>query len=475
MHYRIKQDLYHKKEIEEIQSINRIKSGKTFKANSYLNNIKAKLKPVNNKFEIICDYHLLSETLFEYDPEIINFISGNYSIVLEKIFITSQSIGRFSGHVNCFYSNNFIKSHPYYHKVFIPTEKKFDPYFRIEKAFFTSDLGVSSTLGTVALLDNETIYISSIKDKEKKEYLVIESSLKQSLETFQQKLYAVSISIGFVTGTYHADQAYFFCYTHPKKQNIKHFYFSSLRKSMSNGYNPTNSNPYGLISVNKGTAEKYKPLLRDISINEFSELVKRVFRSTDFAGVLLLMQEAASASLILMPGGFAIALETLVPLILAGSKSESTPLLSKNDKDEFLKGCFASLNSVLEGKKAEDMISYGLIKNRIRDLVQPTNSNKLQTPFTKLGIKLVAADIEALKYRNQFLHGHFPDVTKAGKKRSLMRLNLDLFYCSLRFYTLLNMLILKWIGYDNYIVNYPKLMEKTTGISLPDEEAYRKI
>ena len=105
---------------------------------------------------------------------------------------------------------------------------------------------------------------------------------------------------------------------------------------------------------------------------------------------------------------------------------------------------------------------------------QQTNKARLRAPFDLLGIKLLDADIAILETRNDFLHGRHPDITKAGPLRSERRINLDLFYASTRFYTLLNMLILKWVGFDNYVVNFPVIQSGATGIKLR-EEPYRKV
>ena len=83
-------------------------------------------------------------------------------------------------------------------------------------------------------------------------------------------------------------------------------------------------------------------------------------------------------------------------------------------------------------------------------------------------------DLKILEARNDFLHGRVPDITDAGKDRSLDRRRKDLYYTSIRFYTLLNMLILKWVGYDNRVINYPKLNEAFTEIKLK-EEPYRQV
>ena len=111
---------------------------------------------------------------------------------------------------------------------------------------------------------------------------------------------------------------------------------------------------------------------------------------------------------------------------------------------------------------------------RIENINQTTNKARLKAPFEKLKIPLLEEDLKILETRNDFLHGRTPDVTLAGDNRTLERRNKDLYYASMRFYTLLNILILKWIGFDNYVLNYPKLHEKYCKIKLK-EAPFRKI
>jgi hypothetical protein len=114
------------------------------------------------------------------------------------------------------------------------------------------------------------------------------------------------------------------------------------------------------------------------------------------------------------------------------------------------------------------------LNKRIDQLNQPTNKARLKAPFDLLQIKLLEEDLRIIKTRDDFLHGRVPDLTNAGKNRSIERRNKDLYYVSMRFYTLLNILILKWIGYDNRVVNLPKIHEGFTEIRL-EEEPFRQV
>lgn len=100
-----------------------------------------------------------------------------------------------------------------------------------------------------------------------------------------------------------------------------------------------------------------------------------------------------------------------------------------------------------------------------------------QTPcknYFQCIIELLPADLQVLETRNDFLHGRIPDFNKLGIDREDNIKNKDMYYASVRLFTLLSMLILKWIGYDNYVLNYPKIHEKYCQIKLK-EPYYRKV
>lgn len=48
------------------------------------------------------------------------------------------------------------------------------------------------------------------------------------------------------------------------------------------------------------------------------------------------------------------------------------------------------------------------------------------------------------------------------------------YYLYLKLYTLVSAIILKYCGYDSFILNFPKIYENSTKIELK-EEHYRKI
>ena len=147
------------------------------------------------------------------------------------------------------------------------------------------------------------------------------------------------------------------------------------------------------------------------------------------------------------------------------------PIKDKSVSRKIRKEFLEVLNLISSTILPDDLAT--LLK-RVDQLNQTTNKARLKAPFDLLMITISDEDLTILETRNDFLHGRVPDLTNAGAKRSTDRINKDLYYCSMRFYTLLNMIILKWIGYDNRVVNYPKIHEGFTQIRL-DEEPFRQV
>ena len=107
------------------------------------------------------------------------------------------------------------------------------------------------------------------------------------------------------------------------------------------------------------------------------------------------------------------------------------------------------------------------LKNKINNLNQPPNTDKLSLPFKAVGYNLSKEEIEVIKDRNKFLHGHLNinvNETEINK----------LFYTSLMLHRLCCVLILKLCGFQGYIINNKALFAKN--INRPTYECgFKKI
>lgn len=468
---------YHKIPLQTIKSLERTNYGKIVKTGKGAS-IKVRMKAVGKEYEIKmrADYFTNKPQSFKFgtSEKKVNFNGNQNNLILEKIFFNNHSNNVLTGQISSFYSKGYSKKINYRYRLIIPLLKELHFHYQIEETVFESDLGYSTRNGVTCAIGGEIFHVHIIHDKEKNYFLSIHSQGKQSFKSFSEKAFSVKNGIGYMTGYLAGDKGYFFAYSNAKMETPKHVYFVTFRKTIQSFYSPIHSNPYSWTSsIPRKTADSLskrgdiKPISQDI----FSGLCQKLHESTEFTSVIMLILESATASLLFMPGGFAIALESLSKLILEESKPEKLkPVPSK-----IMKGILKQYKEIIDQYSAEITPEIrSLMHHRLEQINQPTNKAKLRLPFELLGLDLSEKDLQILDSRNDFLHGQIPDITKAGKERSLERKNKDMHYAALRFSTLLNKLIFKWLTYDGHILNQVRIHGKSTGIRC-NEPYYIKL
>lgn len=466
---------YHKKLLQTIEQFKKHKSGKLISKNKIFNERSAKFRTHKKDFTINFRYDIFSKNrksldVGEYHKGIqIKFDTTSYN--LESVFLGNHAPPRLTGSIDRINTIGFSEKRKYYYQLIIPLEKELNFHFQISQIPFATDLGYRSRTGTTAIINGETIFAYCIHNEKKEYFLAIDSEIKQTFDDFAKKANAVKIGMGYLTGFYAGNQGFFFAYTKKDRKEPKHFRCVALRDSIKSGYSPIYSNAYGYLYNNRPLAKKYQHVLRPVSINEFSLLCEKIHNSLDFSTTLMLMLESSVASLLFMPGGYAIALETLSDLVIGKTKLKLAPIKDKSLSRKIRKEIYEVLTKNDSTILPDDL---GTLHKRIDQLNQTTNKARLKAPFDLLKIEVNDEDLKILETRNDFLHGRVPDLTNAGEKRSTDRINKDLYYCSMKFYTMLNMIILKWIGYNNRVVNYPKIHEVFTQIRL-EEEPFRQV
>lgn len=469
---------HHMTPLSIISNLEKSRSGTLKHTHASFNGTKGRLKKTGRFFEIQFQYNVFEEEKkLDIGKTIkkVQFVSGKTSLVFEDFYLNRHSHPNFTGKVGFFYTKGYSQKTSFYYRLIIPLQKELQFYYIVAQHPFTTDIGYKTRSGTMATIHDDDIYVSVIHDeKVKRYYLSIESHKRQPYKEFSEKAFAVINGIGYLTGYLAGNSGYFFAYTKRGLKDPKHFYFCSLRNTIISGYTPIYTNPFGKLYHKRRAANKYykEGNLRVILPHEFSSLCKKLYDSTEFTSAIILILESSVGSLLLMPAGYAIALERLSGLILGKTKVKSGPIptkeLSKNIRD----ACKEIIDQHTDAITPENI---EVLKFRIDQLNQMTNKAKLRAPFIHLGISLNASDEAALDTRNEFLHGRFPDIAKIGSSRTDDQINRDLVYSAFKLYTLLNMLILKWIGFDNYALNYAKIEEDYLKYKLDDEEYYRKV
>ena len=334
---------YHTKLLEIICKFQKPKSGKLISKNETFNGLKAQFKPYGKEFKIQFTYDNSSKKkdldIGQYHKNIqIQFGDSIYN--LESVFLGHHSLSNFTGSVHRIHTKGYSEKQKYYYQLVMPLEKGMDFHFNIDETTFNSDMVDYSRSTTTATLKGEKFQVCCIYTDKKVFYLVLDSQEKQTFDEFAKKADAVKIGIGYLTGYYAGNMGYYFAYTSKGMKEPKHFRFVQFRDSIKSGYCPIYSNAYGYLHHDKLLAKKYYPLLRSVSLKEFSLLCEKIHGSLDFASTLMLMLESSVASLLFMPGGYAIALETMSDLVIGIKKLKLAPIkdktVSRTIRKEFL-------------------------------------------------------------------------------------------------------------------------------------------
>jgi len=295
--------------------------------------------------------------------------------------------------------------------------------------------------------------------------LVLECKTPVTYSEFSEYCFSILISLGFVTGDFINDDGYFLQYENNTMEDVLGIAYRQMRGSIKCHYVPIYSNPFGYIHDTKN-AELYDKKLRTLNLREFSNLCQYCHENEDIKSVLLLLIEVLTQTLISGPAILSIALETLANIIYDQNEPKLAPIKDKIISTKLRKELLKTIDKFNDQIDSE---GKEIIKSRINQI----NQDKLSVPFKILDIPIFKADIEAIEQRNAFLHGKTPTFQDLENK-SINESDKFIYYLYLKLYVLVSSIIMKYIGYDSLVLNYPKIYEKETGIEL-DEEHYRQI
>jgi hypothetical protein len=376
---------------------------------------------------------------------------------VKNISVLNVGMHTAKGRISQFNSKGFDEASPGYHRMVLYLEKSEDFRYFIEHLSFHTDTINSSRCVRVDFdklaLD---IYVYE-NSKDQKLYLILDTPVILSKKEFSEYCFSALLGLGFVTGNFVQTEGFYFSYPDNSLDKPLAFTYSTLRRSFSTIYIPIYSNAFGYIRDDRILAEGVHPTLRPLSSSEFSSLCQWAKDSIEFSAILILIIESCAASLALMPAGFSVALESLTELLVSRDEEEFKPIKDKKLADE-IRGNFKREISKHSSSISDEGMS--ILNSKIDDMNKLTNQKKLIKPFEKVGFALTGEDIIAIRNRNAFLHGRLVELPRRRKDepdKTLTEAGQEIYYVSIRLYTLLSILILKSIGYDNKVVNQPRI------------------
>jgi hypothetical protein len=462
---------------KQIKFIEKLSNSKTVKVNykNILVNQTSIIKKLKSKgFEL----HINSLDVAELDcisnsklqltnrttsyKSLINYYSGTKTSFTKT---KGQRVTRI--HLYNFHSSHLRTTTKYYYRLLIPLKKDLNFYYSF--TFPHSKGLLEFSLNKF----NFTLQEVSITNKK---YLVFDCLEKISYDTFSDMTWAISVSLGYVLGHLVQEEGYYFAFTQKTRKEYNGFWYSEKRASIKSIYMPLYGNSFGWSNIPRSKQKFYHKKLNKLNMEQFSKLCWLNYSDENFRAIILLIIESSSRSLLVMPAGLSVALEGMADFFC--KKVKQNLKLIKNKK--IAQALFDDLIKVIDSYKVVDMIDsekadfeegLNVLRNKIISSNSKANVDKLQYPFISQGIILTETDVETIEYRNDFLHGN---VNLNPKKDKRKKYEMDSYEIALRLYTLLNMIILKYIGFSGYILNHPKIQEHKKKSKMK-EDYYRFI
>ncbi|WP_407489679.1 hypothetical protein [Elizabethkingia anophelis] len=304
-------------------------------------------------------------------------------------------------------------------------------------------------------LNGKTYDVTQLKDEEKGFY-VFECLEEHTFEDFSEICFSIRQAIGFITKLMVGDEEYIF------DNSGKLYYSNYIRPTIKGMYSPITTNPYSYLDIEKKIADHFWGKLTRISSDNLSNLVNKIHTEPEFSVAILVILEATSVrSLLLIPSSFAVIIEQLSKHLSVEETGLETPITNKELKNKILE----ELQDVIDNNSehlGDEAIQK--LKLRIKEINKPvnkrhlTNNEKLTRPFKQLGIKLTLRDVLIIEHRNDLLHGNI--LLVMDENRDNKDIDLYMNYVSAKLFTLISKLILKAIGYNGYVYNQAKYLEK---------------
>lgn len=326
----------------------------------------------------------------DFDPiKNISFEIKDQEIYVDSLQIVLHSPPLIKGRIHSFSSATFDKITPLFHRLILSLDREINFHFQIEQAVYEAAKHYSRDCLQAKFGGNIDFHLYQYKDKrEKKNYLIIDTTKEMTYEFFADYCYSLLVSFGYITGSFPQNEGYFFSYGTIEMNKPKQFLYSEFRDSIYSFYHPIYSNAHGYIRDNK-IAENEQENLRVLTANEFSLLCQKVHANSEFLAILLLILESSTSSLLVMPSGFSIALEGLTELFVKENENKIVPIKNKSESKNLRKEI---LDILLKYEEVIGTDAVSIISKRIDNINQPTNQDKLIKPFEILGFELTEDD-----------------------------------------------------------------------------------
>ncbi len=309
-------------------------------------------------------------------------------------------------------------------------------------------------------------------------YVCVDTTAAFSLKEFQKVSHNILNAFGFLFGDLFLDEGFLFSSVYADFKDIQNVFYSSYRESLLTGLSIYTTNPYSIYNVSGKTREeidqqiaeikKWYEKIHEIDSDWFSNLSELFHNNEPISRAAIIALQGNIFALEMKGSAYSAALEAITSVILKENKEKyPKPIDSKPIFNAFRTKLFDALNETLPDIPTNET-ARKILKERINNINKPTNASKLQKSFEVLGYNLKPYELSALKARDKFQHGELPvdEITDDAIFRKV-------YYICLIMHRLIYILVLKRIGFDGYIINYPQLHSHITQRDLGEDLLYK--
>lgn len=312
-------------------------------------------------------------------------------------------------------------------------------------------------------------------------YLIIDSAVSLRLIDFQQICADIFIAFGFLFGVFYGDEGYFLSSDSGSFENILDIFYSELRSTINSGMPAYTINPFSVLPVTATTEEEITRQAEEISrwqkdIPEleaewFSGLCEMFYQHEPVSRAAMILIQADQLALEVQGSSYSVAMEAITAWYMDVKKVKAPKPL---ENDTIAKKVLASLVKIIDDEfpasDATTQKTNNILTSRLKHLLtNPTNADKLRTPFDHAGYTITADENKVVKHRDDYQHGRLP--TDPNSDEKVFR---DVYFSCMMLRRLTTILILKAAGFKGYIINYPQIRSNITRKDL-GEERFLKI
>lgn len=363
-------------------------------------------------------------------------------------------------------------------RLMIPVSKGHPKINSIKGWWYECDLKANEHALLKIHIHDQEYHFFIFRDKDSC-YLIIDSTRPTQLADFRKVVVSITHAFGFLFGDLFMDEGILLSSGNAGFDAIENIWFSTYRESIYSGYAVYTTNPYSIYNVTGQTREeidrsmegikKWYDKIQEFDDSLFSKLCTLFYDSEPFSRAAVVVLQANTLALEIKGSAYSIAMEAITAVMIEENDLKiPKPLADDNVAKSLIKEFMDRVEELFPKKEPATKDIYSILKARITSLNKPTNADKLRKPFELFGYVLKDYEKEVIRHRDVFQHGNLP-----GDPESPEAVFQDVYYSCMVLHRLIVILVLKYIGFSGYIINYPQLHKHITAKDLSEDLLYK--